>query len=85
MATFEDELAELEDVVARLEQGGLALEESVKLFEDGVRLSNSCKARLAAAESRIQKLVEPERGGAVRVEELTVAIEDEELAEDENE
>ena len=72
VATFENELAELERVVARLEQGGLALEDSVKLFEDGVRLSNSCKARLAAAESRIQKIVGMERGGGVRLEDIEV-------------
>ena len=72
MATFEDELAELERVVARLEAGNLPLEESVQLFEAGVRLSQSCKARLTAAESRIQKLVGPERGGAVRVEDIEV-------------
>jgi exodeoxyribonuclease VII small subunit len=72
VATFEDELAELERVVARLEQGGLALEDSVKLFEDGVRLSNSCKARLAAAESRIQKIVGPGRDGKVTVEDIEV-------------
>jgi exodeoxyribonuclease VII small subunit len=47
------------------------------LFEDGVRLSNACKAQLSSAESRIQVLLEPESGGAVRVEELSVDVDDE--------
>jgi exodeoxyribonuclease VII small subunit len=77
VASFEEQLAELERVVDRLESGGLPLEESVQLFEDGVRLSNACKAQLSSAESRIQVLLEPESGGAVRVEELSVDVDDE--------
>ena len=77
MASFEEQLAELERVVDRLESGGLPLEESVQLFEDGVRLSNACKAQLSSAESRIQVLLEPESGGAVRVGELSVDVDDE--------
>ena len=48
----------------------------VKLFERGVQLSNACKAQLASAESRIQVLVEPEAKGDVRVEDLAVAVAD---------
>ena len=72
MASFEEQLAELERVVDRLEVGGLPLEESVQLFESGMRLSKACKAQLSSAESRMRVLVEPEAGGAVRVEELVV-------------
>lgn len=72
VASFEEQLAELERVVDRLEVGGLALEESVQLFESGMRLSKECKAQLSSAESRMRVLVEPEAGGAVRVEELVV-------------
>ena len=82
MASFEEQLAELERVVDRLEVGGLPLEESVQLFESGMRLSKDCKAQLSSAESRMRVLVEPEAGGAVRVEELVVDDEDFE-AEDE--
>lgn len=83
MASFEDQMAELEKVVDRLEKGDLTLEENVKLFERGVQLSNACKAQLASAESRIQVLLEPGAGGAVRVEDLAVADEgDEEDLED---
>ncbi|HEY5331082.1 MAG TPA: exodeoxyribonuclease VII small subunit [Acidobacteriaceae bacterium] len=77
MASFEEQLAELERVVDRLESGGLPLEESVQLFESGMRLSNACKAQLSSAESRIQVLLEPESGGAVRVGELSVDVDDE--------
>ncbi len=74
MASFEDQLAELERVVDRLEGGGLPLEESVQLFESGMRLSKACKAQLSAAESRIQVLLEPQDGGRVRIEDLSVEI-----------
>ncbi len=77
MPSFEEQLAELERVVDRLESGGLPLEESVQLFESGMRLSNACKSQLSSAESRIQVLLEPENGGAVRVEELSVDVDDE--------
>jgi exodeoxyribonuclease VII small subunit len=78
MASFEDQMAELEKVVDRLEQGDLALEDNVKLFERGVQLSNACKAQLASAESRIQVLLEPGAGGPVQVEDLAVAVADDE-------
>jgi len=73
----------LEKFVEQLERGDLALEESVGLFERGVHLSNACKGQLAIAESRIQVLLEPEDGGAVKVEELAVAEEEDENQEDE--
>lgn len=83
MASFEEQLAELEKVVDRLERGDLTLEENVGLFERGVQLSNSCKAQLSSAESRIQVLLEPEEGGPVRVEDLAVAVADDEGDEEE--
>jgi exodeoxyribonuclease VII small subunit len=85
MASFEQELDELEKVVEQLERGDLSLEESVDLFERGVLLSRSCKAVLNKAESRIQALVDPEDDGPVRVEEIGMAIaeeEDDEVEED---
>jgi exodeoxyribonuclease VII small subunit len=85
MASFEDQLAELEKVVDRLERGDLSLEENVGLFERGVHLSNACKAQLSNAESRIQVLLEPGEGGNVQVEDLAVAVADEEGEEEEEE
>jgi exodeoxyribonuclease VII small subunit len=82
--SFEQQLAELEAVVEKLERGDLSLEENVNLFERGMHLSEACKKQLAAAESRIQILLHPTPGGPVRVEELAVAVEDEEGEEEES-
>ncbi|MGC9198302.1 MAG: exodeoxyribonuclease VII small subunit [Acidobacteriaceae bacterium] len=70
MASFEEQMAELETVVERLERGDLSLEENVRLFERGMQLTSACKEQLAKAESRVQVLLEPERAGPVRVENL---------------
>jgi exodeoxyribonuclease VII small subunit len=77
MADFERRLGDLESVVERLEQGDLPLEESVRLFEEGMKLSDSCKKELDAAEGRIQILVE--QGGAkMKAQPLEVETDDEE-------
>ncbi len=80
--TFEDQLKELESVVERLERGDLTLEENVSLFERGVHLSNACKQQLDQAESRVQVLLEPESNGPVRVEELAIALDEDDEEED---
>ncbi|WP_158788512.1 exodeoxyribonuclease VII small subunit [Granulicella sp. L46] len=85
MASFEDQMSELEKVVDQLEKGDLTLEENVTLFERGVKLSDACKAQLASAESRIQVLLDPEAGGAPRVEDLAVTVADEQDEEDADE
>ncbi len=81
MASFEEQLDELEKVVEKLERGDLTLEENVTLFERGVQLSNACKKDLAAAESRIQMLLDPKEDRPVRTEDLDVEV-DEEADED---
>ena len=78
MSSFEDQLAELEKVVDQLEKGDLTLEENVALFERGVQLSDACKSQLASAESRIQVLLDPKARGDVHVEDLAIAVADEE-------
>ena len=78
MASFEDQMAELEKVVDQLEKGDLTLEENVTLFERGVKLSDACKAQLASAESRIQVLLDPHADGSPRVEDLAIAVADDE-------
>ena len=83
--SFEEQLAELEKLVDQLERGDLTLEQSVSLFERGVHLSNMCKEQLATAESRIQVLLDPERKGPVRVEELALAVDEGEEEEDASE
>jgi exodeoxyribonuclease VII small subunit len=85
LPSFEEQLAELEKIVDQLERGDLTLEESVSLFERGVHLSNACKAQLSSAESRIQVLLDPERKGPTRVEELALAVDEGEEDEEEEE
>jgi len=80
MASFEDQMAELEKVVDQLEKGDLTLEENVTLFERGVKLSDACKAQLASAESRIQVLLDPQANGTPRLEDLAVAVADDDDA-----
>lgn len=84
MAEFERKLTELETVVERLEQGDLSLEESVRLFEEGMKLSESCKQELDAAEGRIQILMQ--QGGKLKAQNLEVEsdIENAEEIEDES-
>jgi exodeoxyribonuclease VII small subunit len=82
--SFEEQLTELEKLVDQLERGDLTLEQSISLFERGVHLSDACKAQLAAAESRIQVLLNPEQKGPVRVEELALAVDEGEGDEEED-
>jgi len=60
---FEQALNELEALVSKMEAGDLSLEESLAAFEQGVKLTRECQSRLAAAEQRVQLLVE--EGGKV--------------------
>ncbi|MBS1821529.1 MAG: exodeoxyribonuclease VII small subunit [Acidobacteria bacterium] len=76
MADFEKRLTDLEAVVERLEQGDLPLDESVRLFEEGMKLSQSCKKELDAAEGRIQVLIE-QGGGKMKPQPLEVETGDE--------
>ncbi|MES2223013.1 MAG: exodeoxyribonuclease VII small subunit [Acidobacteriota bacterium] len=62
MASFEESLKQLETIISKLERGDLPLEESVRLFEEGVKLSNSCKGDLEAAEGKIQILLKQKDG-----------------------
>lgn len=57
MPKFEDCLQQLEKIVEQLERGDLPLEQSLKLFEEGVRLSNSCRQELEAAEGKVEILM----------------------------
>lgn len=82
MADFERKLTDLESVVERLEQGDLSLEESVRLFEEGMKLSESCKRELEAAEGRIQVLVE-QGGGKMAAQELAMETDDDNFEIDE--
>jgi exodeoxyribonuclease VII small subunit len=83
VADFERKLTDLEAVVERLEQGDLSLEESVRLFEEGMKLSESCKQELEAAEGRIQILMR-QADGKLKARELEVEtdIDEDAIADD---
>lgn len=54
--TFEQALAKLEGIVQSIEQGKTGLQESIQQYEAGIRLIQRCRAILAEAEQKIQKL-----------------------------
>ena len=54
--TFEDAQAELEQIVARLEQGQASLDEALALWERGEQLYAYCRAKLDAAQGRVEEL-----------------------------
>jgi len=56
--SFEAARDELELVVQRLEDGSTSLEQALALWERGEALYRTCRARLEAAEARIEKLAE---------------------------
>jgi exodeoxyribonuclease VII small subunit len=72
---FEAALAQLESLVSRLESGDLPLEEALRTFEQGVRLTRECQNALAAAQQKVQQLLQ--RGDTVAIEDMdaTAALE----------
>jgi exodeoxyribonuclease VII small subunit len=54
--SFEEAQAELEQIVQRLEQGQTTLDEALALWERGERLYALCRARLDAAQGRVEEL-----------------------------
>ncbi|MBC8311493.1 MAG: exodeoxyribonuclease VII small subunit [Candidatus Marinimicrobia bacterium] len=55
--SFEASMLSLEKVIEKLESGSTTLDEMVQLYEEGIKLTNACKSKLAAAEERITTLV----------------------------
>ena len=55
---LEQSLEQLEALVDSLERGDLSLEDSLKAFEAGIRLTRQCQETLAAAEQKVQLLIE---------------------------
>jgi len=62
--SFEQMMERLEALVSKLERGDLSLEESIRAYEEGTKLAKQCKAVLAEAEKRIQRLTEEGAGPA---------------------
>jgi exodeoxyribonuclease VII small subunit len=65
---FEAALAQLEALVTRLESGDLPLDEALRTFEQGVRLTRECQSALAAAQQKVQLLLQ--HGDTVTLEEI---------------
>ncbi|MCK6455916.1 MAG: exodeoxyribonuclease VII small subunit [Phycisphaerae bacterium] len=53
---FEQALERLEKIVEGIEQGKIGLEESIERFAEGMSLIQHCRAILADAELKIQRL-----------------------------
>ena len=51
--TFEERLGALEELVNRMEAGGMTLADTLKAYESGVKLSESLKKYLTAAQERL--------------------------------
>jgi exodeoxyribonuclease VII small subunit len=64
--TFEEALAELEAIVRALEGGQGRLEQAVAQYERGAALRKHCEALLAAAEQKVQAIVETASGPVLR-------------------
>jgi exodeoxyribonuclease VII small subunit len=54
--TFEQAQAELEQIVERLERGQVPLDEAIALWERGEQLHAFCRARLDAAQGKVEEL-----------------------------
>jgi exodeoxyribonuclease VII small subunit len=54
--TFEQAQAELEQIVERLERGQVPLDEALALWERGEQLYAVCRAKLDAAEGKVEEL-----------------------------
>ena len=54
--TFEQAQAELEQIVERLERGQVPLDEAIALWERGEQLHAFCRAKLDAAQGKVEEL-----------------------------
>ena len=54
--SFEASLAELEKLVQELERGQLDLDAAIAAYERGTALKDHCRAKLADAQLRVEKL-----------------------------
>jgi exodeoxyribonuclease VII small subunit len=63
------ELARLEEIVRRLEADDVELDAALQLFEEGVARLRAAREGLAAAEVKVQAVLE-EAGGDIRLTDL---------------
>ena len=64
-----DDLARLEEIVRKLEADDVELDAALVLFEEGVARLRAARERLAAAEVKVQAVLE-EAGGDIRLADL---------------
>jgi exodeoxyribonuclease VII small subunit len=64
--SFEEALKELQGIVEKLEKGEGRLEEAVADYERGAALRRHCETLLAAAEQKVQAIVEGAAGPTLR-------------------
>jgi exodeoxyribonuclease VII small subunit len=64
-----EELARLEEIVRKLEADDVDLDTALALFEEGIARLRAARERLAAAELKVQAVLE-EAGGDIRLTNL---------------
>jgi exodeoxyribonuclease VII small subunit len=69
MSSIADELARLEEIVRRLEADDVELDAALTLFEEGVARLRVARDRLAAAELKVQAVLD-QAGGDLRYTDL---------------
>ena len=62
--SFEDAMRQLEEIVEKLDQGDAPLDESITIYERGAALRRHCEAKLAAADARVQRIIQAADGSA---------------------
>ena len=69
MTTIAEDLARLEDIVRRLEADDVELDAALALFEEGVARLRAARERLAAADLKVQAVLQ-EAGGDLRLKDM---------------
>jgi exodeoxyribonuclease VII small subunit len=69
MTTIAEDLARLEDIVRRLEADDVELDAALALFEEGVARLRAARERLAAADLKVQTVLD-EAGGDLRLRDM---------------
>ena len=69
MSTIAEDLTRLEEIVRRLEADDVELDAALALFEEGVARLRAARERLAAAELKVQAVLE-EADGDIRLTDL---------------
>jgi exodeoxyribonuclease VII small subunit len=69
MSTIAEDLTRLEEIVRRLEADDVELDAALALFEEGVARLRAARERLAAADVKVQTVLE-DADGELRVRDL---------------